>query len=141
MLWVKLNKLEVNMRAKRFMKNTIFPGKRDKDKLISAQAVADYLDVDIQTVYRNAEALGGVKFARKWLFNKEIVKGRLFGELYGKQEEEKRQGDRLDGPGQKAGGQSVSSVRHKGRGTGPGSRVDSGDTADAGRNRHGLGLG
>jgi len=129
------------MRAKRFMKQAVFPGKRDKDKLVSAGDIAEYLSVDIQTVYRNAEALGGVKFARKWLFNKEIVKGRLFGELYGKQEEEERTDNRLDGPGQKAGGQQVSSVRHKGRGAGPGGRVDSGDTADAGRNRHGLGLG
>ena len=124
------------------MKQAVFPGKQDKDKLISAQAVAEYLSVDIQTVYRNAEALGGVKFARRWLFDKEIVKGRLFGEEgYAKQEETERESDRLDGPGQKAGGQSVSSVRHKGRGTNPGSRVDSGGTTDEVRNRHGLGLG
>ena len=60
-------------------------------KKLNAQEVADMLGFDIKTVYRKAEDLGGIKFARRWLFDKDIVERRLFGGRCAEQEKEERQ--------------------------------------------------
>ena len=113
-------------------------------ELMKAQDIAEMLDLDINTVYRKAPELGGVKFARRWIFEKQRVKDALFGEggSDAVKEKEERQGGRVAGPGAQTRCKPVKAVRNEGSCPGPGSGVDSG-TAGAGTrgNPHGLGLG
>lgn len=54
-----------------------------QSEIISAQEVANWLGLDVETIYKQASRLGGVKFARKWLFDRKIVYLRLFGDAAG----------------------------------------------------------
>lgn len=114
------------------------------ENLLTAAQIAKQLDLDVQTIYRNAQKLGGVKFARKWFFDENIVRRRLFGDVKEAscaiQKEEKRQDNRLESAGQKKRDPQKPRLFHQGRSQRAGSTVDTGDR-QTNDNPHGLGVG
>lgn len=117
------------------------------DNLWTAQDVADALGLDIQTVYRKAVDLGGVKFARKWFFDKDIVRQRLFGEaleehVNAEQKETKRENNRMVGASAPAGSEKKQSMLDTAGSLSPRGQVARRDQA-RGRtdNPHNLGMG
>ena len=117
------------------------------DDLWTAQDVADTLGLDVQTVYKKASELGGVKFARKWFFDKDIVRQKLFGEalkecVNAEQEKTERKDGRVVSASTAPRCEQKPSLRNTGRSVGTRGTVEGRDQ-NRGRtdNPHGLGMG
>ena len=102
------------------------------EELLSADQLAEWLGLDTRTVYRKARALGGVKFARRWFFDKKIVRSRLFGDAAKEEadadsKEAERQDRGVARPGPDERPQQKQALRHQGGSSRPRSQVAQGD--------------